>query len=106
MAFLTNHTQVLLCISREPGIRLREIGKSIGITERAAHRILAELVEDGYVSRERVGRRNHYTVHPDRPVDGQIDGGRKVGELLEFLQDSNTLPRFPRSAQKTRSGGS
>ena len=54
-SFLTNHAQVLLCIAHDPGIRLREIGDTVGITERAAHRIVSELDGAGYVSRERNG---------------------------------------------------
>src|SRR5678816_1628510 len=66
-SFLTNHAQVLLCIAHDPGIRLREIGEAIGITERAAHRIVVELAEAGYISRKRNGRRNQYTIKPHLP---------------------------------------
>ena len=62
--FLTRHAQILLCIADDPGIRLRDIGDRLGITERAAHRIVVELVDDGYLTRERRGRRNHYTIRP------------------------------------------
>jgi DNA-binding IclR family transcriptional regulator len=68
-SFLTNHAHVLLCIAHDPNTRLRDIAESVGITERAAHRIVAELVEEGFVSRERVGRRNRYEVHPERRFD-------------------------------------
>jgi DNA-binding MarR family transcriptional regulator len=57
-SFLTNHARVLLCIAQDPRARLRDIGEAVGITERAAHRIVAELTDAGYVSRRRVGRRN------------------------------------------------
>jgi DNA-binding Lrp family transcriptional regulator len=67
-SFLTNHAHVLLCIAHDPAIRLRDIAEAVGITERAAHRIVAELVEEGYVSRERRGRRNYYEVHPEQPL--------------------------------------
>ncbi|HZO59495.1 MAG TPA: MarR family transcriptional regulator [Solirubrobacterales bacterium] len=63
--FLTNHAHVLLCVAHQPQIRLREIADAVGITERAAHRIIAELEEGGYISRERRGRRNHYRFFPD-----------------------------------------
>jgi DNA-binding IclR family transcriptional regulator len=63
--FITNHAQVLLCVAHDPEIRLREIAESCGITERAAHRIIADLEEAGYISRERVGRRNRYEFHPE-----------------------------------------
>jgi len=63
--FITNHAQVLLCIARDPQIRLREIAEACGITERAAHRIVADLEAAGYISRERIGRRNRYEFHPE-----------------------------------------
>jgi DNA-binding IclR family transcriptional regulator len=63
--FITNHAQVLLCIVRDQQTRLREIAEACGITERAAHRIVADLEEAGYISRERVGRRNRYEFHPE-----------------------------------------
>jgi len=65
-SFLTNHAHVLLCIAHDPSSRLRDIADAVGITERAAHRIVAELVDEGYVTRERRGRRNFYEVHPER----------------------------------------
>src|SRR5438128_1205111 len=61
--FLTNHTQVLVCIAQDPGVRLRDIGERVGITERAAYRIVAELAAAGYITRRRTGRRNHYTIN-------------------------------------------
>ena len=63
--FITNHAQVLLCVAHDPEIRLREIAEACGITERAAHRIIADLEEAGYISRERIGRRNRYEFHPE-----------------------------------------
>lgn len=81
-SFLTNHAQVLVCISQDPAVRLREIGETVGITERAVHRIVVELVDAGYVYREREGRRNRYTVEPDLPLPDRLARGRKVGDLL------------------------
>jgi DNA-binding IclR family transcriptional regulator len=63
--FITNHAQVLLCVAHDPEIRLRDIAAACGITERAAHRIIADLEEGGYISRERLGRRNRYEFHPE-----------------------------------------
>jgi hypothetical protein len=83
-SFLTNHAQVLVCIANDPGIRLREIGETIGITERAAHRIVVELASAGYISRERQGRRNRYTIEPDLPLPDPLARGRKVGDLLSL----------------------
>ena len=83
--FLTNHAHVLLCVSRDSGIRLREIAAAVGITERSAHKILSELVEEGYVLRERHGRRNRYKVKPELPLRHPLVQDREVGDLLEVL---------------------
>jgi DNA-binding MarR family transcriptional regulator len=74
--FLTNHAHVLTCVAHDPGIRLRDIAAAVGITERAAHRIVSELVEEGYVLREREGRRNHYQVVEDLPLRHPLVRGR------------------------------
>jgi uncharacterized membrane protein len=84
-SFLTNHAQVLLCIANDPGIRLRELGETIGITERAAHRIVSDLAAAGYLARERHGRRNRYTIDADLPVPDPLARAPKIGELLELL---------------------
>lgn len=84
-SFLTNHAQVLLCIAHDPGIRLREIGASVGITERAAHRIVGELADAGYISRERSGRRNRYTIDDHLPLPDPLTRGQRVGDLLAVL---------------------
>jgi uncharacterized membrane protein len=85
--FLTNHAHVLVCVAHDSGIRLRDIAAAVGITERAAYRILSELVEEGYVLRERQGRRNRYQVKPARPLRHPLVQEREVGELLEALSD-------------------
>jgi DNA-binding MarR family transcriptional regulator len=83
--FLTNHAHVLTCVADDPGIRLRDIAAAVGITERAAHRILSELVEEGYVLRQREGRRNRYRVVPQLPLRHPLEQGREVGDLLKIL---------------------
>lgn len=85
-SFLTNHARVLLCIAGDPGIRLREIGVMIGITERAAHRIVVELVDAGYITRSRDGRRNNYTIESHLPLGDRLARGGKVGDLLAILR--------------------
>ena len=84
-SFLTNHAQVLICIAQDPGVRLREIGDAVGITERAAHRIVGELADAGYVSRQRIGRRNRYAIRSDLPVPDSLARNRRVGDLLAVL---------------------
>jgi hypothetical protein len=88
-AFLTNHAQVLVCIAHDPGVRLRDIGDRVGITERAAHRIVAELAAAGYITRQRNGRRNHYTVNGQFPLPDPIAREQNVGELLAILTATN-----------------
>jgi len=85
-SFLTNHAQVVLCIAKDPRIRLREIGETVGITERAAHRIVSDLAAAGFLARERQGRRNHYTIESDLPVPDPLARTRKIGELLDLLR--------------------
>lgn len=84
-SFLTNHALVLLCIAQDPAVRLRELGETIGITERAAHRIVSDLVAAGFVARERRGRRNHYTIEADLSIPDPLARTRRIGELLELL---------------------
>lgn len=83
--FLTNHAVVLACIATERDIRLRALGDRVGITERAAHRIVNELVDSGYVTRRRVGRRNVYDVHPELALRTPFERDTQVGELLAIL---------------------
>ena len=86
--FLTNHAHVLVCVAHDPGVRLRDIAAAVGITERAAHRILSGLVEEGYVLRERHGRRNRYQVKPELPLRHPLVQEREVGDLLKVLLGS------------------
>ena|ERR1022692_1198076 len=83
--FLTNHAQVLVCIAHDPGVRLREIGERVGITERGAHRIVVELAAAGYITRQRNGRRNRYTINARLPLPDPIAHEQNVGQLLEIL---------------------
>ena len=84
---LTNHAHVLLCIASDPESRGRDIADRVGSTERAAQAIVSDLVSAGYVTRTRVGRRNHYEVHPDLPLRHPIERSRQVRELLRLVED-------------------
>jgi DNA-binding IclR family transcriptional regulator len=88
--FLSNHGHVLLCIAQEPAIRLRDVADRVGITERAVQRIVADLEETGYLSKEREGRRNRYEAHSDRPLRHSVEAHRDVGVLLELILRPNT----------------
>jgi DNA-binding Lrp family transcriptional regulator len=90
--FLTNHAHVLLCITANPDIRIRDIAELVGITERAAHRIVADLVAEGYISTTKVGRRNRYTIESKRGFRHPMLGGHPVSPIVEVLLEE-TRPR-------------
>ena len=83
--FLTNHAQVLLCLAERPDLRLRDVAERVGITERASQRILADLVDAGYVKTTRVGRRNHYTLDREHPMRHTAQAGYEIDALLKAL---------------------
>ncbi len=89
--FLTNHAHILLCVAKDPGMRLRDIAAAVGITERAAQRIIAELADAGYLQREREGRRNHYQLYPELPLRHPLERHRQIGELLDALDADSPL---------------
>lgn len=82
--FLTNHAHVLVCITNEPHVRLRDVADRVGITERAAQGIMTDLVAAGYLTRFRVGRRNRYEVHPDLRLRHPLEAQHTIGGLLEL----------------------
>jgi DNA-binding MarR family transcriptional regulator len=84
--FLSNHTQVLLCVARDPDVRIRDLAPMVGITERAAQRIVTDLIAAGYVEREKVGRRNRYRLNPDIKMRHQAQAEHEIGELLDLLE--------------------
>ncbi len=84
-SFLTNHARVLVCIAHDPGLRLRDIATAVGITERSAYAIVADLTEAGYVLKERDGRRNRYQVQTDLPLGDSITRQAAIGEVLDVL---------------------
>lgn len=83
--FLTNHAHVLLCIYRDPAVRLREVALRVGITERMVQKIVAELAEAGYVVVEKRGRCNRYQVQRSRRLRHPLESHHPVGRLLESL---------------------
>ena len=85
--FVTNHTQVLLAIARDPDLRLRDIADDLGITVGSAQRILSDLVEAGFVTRERHGRRNRYLIdRSSEMLRHEAQDGQQVGRLLDLLR--------------------
>jgi DNA-binding MarR family transcriptional regulator len=88
---VTNHAAVLICVARDPEIRMRDIADRVGITERAAQRIVADLVEESYVRRKRVGRRNVYEVEPGRAMRHRLARHREIGAFLDLMLDGLDL---------------
>lgn len=96
--FLTKHAQVLLCIARDPGIRLRDIADRVDITERSAYGIVLDLAEAGYIVKEKAGRRNRYLVQAHLPLPDPSTRERTVGEVLALLAGGELAP-LPASQQ-------
>jgi hypothetical protein len=83
--FLTSHARVLLLVAHDPGVRLRDIAASLDITERSAFGIITDLVEVGYVIKEKDGRRNRYHIQAHLPLPEPTSQERTVGEVLALL---------------------
>jgi|SRR5579884_2038907 len=91
--FLTNHGLTLLCIAHDPAVRIRDIAAEVQITERAAQRIVADLVQAGYLDRERVGRRNRYQVQTSLPVSHPARRDVDLNALLNVLPEGSSTQR-------------
>lgn len=88
-SFLTNHARALLFIATEPEARLRDIAASLGVTERTAFGIVADLTDDGYVVKEKDGRRNRYHIQAHLPLPDPVNhSGRTIGDVLNLLVDA------------------
>ena len=85
-SFLTNHSHVLLCISEDPDITVRDLALQVGITERAVMRIIGELDEGGVITRTREGRRNHYTINGDLPLRHPVEEHCTVNDLIRMFK--------------------
>ena len=91
--FLTNYGHVLLCIAADPETRLKDVAERVGITERSTQRIVADLVEEGYLKLVKVGRRNRYQLRLDLPLRHPIERANEVGVLLKLLGEKTPLPK-------------
>ncbi|MCU0267652.1 MAG: MarR family transcriptional regulator [Acidimicrobiales bacterium] len=89
--FLTNHAHIMVCIANEPDLRLRDIAERVGITERAAQDIVGQLETEGYLVRERVGRRNRYVLTVDKPLRHPLERHHRLSELLDLLADRESV---------------
>jgi IclR helix-turn-helix domain len=95
--FLTNHAHVLICLARDPEALLRNVALEVGITEGATQRIVGDLVEEGYLQRIKVGRRNTYRLNGDRPLRHPIERDHAVGEILDLLGSQKAADPDPES---------
>jgi predicted ArsR family transcriptional regulator len=91
--FLTNHAHVLLCLAREPEVRMRDIANLVGITERAVQRIVADLERAGHLARVRQGRRNRYQLRDDLPLRHPIEEHVRISALIDFVTDEGNRTR-------------
>jgi predicted transcriptional regulator len=91
--FLTNHTHVLFCLSKNPNMRMRDIACEVGITERAVQRIVAELRAAGYLDGERDGRRVEYTILRDKHLRHPLESACRIGEVLDVLEGGKRIVR-------------
>lgn len=87
--FLTNHGHVLVCLAATPDARLRDVAERVGITERAVQQIVRELEQSGYVVKQRVGRRNNYTVVRAGRFRHPLESGTSVGEFIDLVLAAN-----------------
>ncbi len=85
--FLSNHTHVLLCLAADPDVLLRSVAQQVGITERAVQLIVADLAEAGYITRVRVGRRNHYAIEPRGSLRHPLESHRTIEVLLQIVRE-------------------
>ncbi len=100
--FFSNHGHVLLCLAREPGVRLREVAGRVGITERAVQRIVAELEQAGHLVRWRRGRRNRYRLQTGLRLRHPIEAHCRVGELIQFVLRTRVAPAAGATAPHRR----
>lgn len=86
-SFFTNHARALLFTAEHSDARLRDLATALGITERTAYGIVADLTKAGYVVKHRAGRRNRYEIQAHLPLPGLIGRERTIGEMLDLLAD-------------------
>lgn len=90
--FFSNHAHVLVTLAKDPSARLRDVADQVGITERAVQTIVAHLDEAGILSKERDGRRNHYTIDESVPLRHPLEAHKTVGSLVRMVLDPAKRP--------------
>ena len=96
---LNNHGRLLLCIARDPEVRLRDIAVEVGVAERSAFGIVSDLADDGYIVKEREGRRNRYEIQPNLPLPEAPDRAEVIGAVLKVLPGTKVRSQ-PRSGRR------
>ena len=86
---MTNHAHVLILLHAEPDLVLREVASRVGITERAVQRIVQELEEEGYLTRERIGRRNHYQITRGKHLRHPVESHCTIDQVLKLISNSH-----------------
>jgi predicted transcriptional regulator len=83
--FLTNHAHVLLCLAKSPSMRIRDLALEVDITERAVQRIIAELLDEGYLGKVKEGRRNSYKLEISKPLKHPVESHKQVKDLIQLI---------------------
>jgi DNA-binding transcriptional ArsR family regulator len=105
-SFLTNHARALVCIARDPGVRLHEVADTLGVTERRAFGIVADLSNAGYVIKDKEGRRNRYRIQSHLPLRVHVGREPTIGEVLGVLVDTSTSESLGRAEARVIGQGS
>jgi hypothetical protein len=103
-SFLTNHARAILFLADRPDARLRDLATALDVTERTAFAVVADLIRDGYVVKEKDGRRNRYHIVADRPLRDPLSMERTIGELVELLVEAQAWPERRRRAEVAYTG--
>lgn len=83
---MTNYTHILVCLDRDPDMRVRDLAVEVGITERAVQKLLSELVGEGVLSVKKQGRRNRYRVNRRIKLRHPLESHRTLGQLLNLIK--------------------
>jgi Winged helix-turn-helix DNA-binding len=103
-SFLTNYARTLLCIAHDPGVRFRDIAVEVGISERSAHDIVANLVDAGYLAEQKTGRRNLYRIQEHLLLRDSVTRERTIGQMLDVLVGANPGSREARPGSRWLTG--
>lgn len=95
--FFSNYAHVLVYLAKNPSARLRDVAAQVGITERAAQRIIGQLQQAGALTKKRNGRRNRYSINMDEPLRHPLESHRTIGDMLKMVLDRKHIARGART---------